>query len=270
MVARLRACAFAVRVVLASATLTRWLRWCKRRWYALFLVWYLLSSSFVCTSSAESLFVYRWLDTVDGRGASLNSERSVLLRVYRFCCFGFRVCSGRPCIPGYGSVGGLCLFVGSGFGWWYCLRFESCSRALGGLLGGLGVVILMVSRSLVFRFVWVYHTFAFLKSSVSCTFSGGGGWVSAQYVCLAVSSIPVWSALAGPYLLGVSLVIFHTVIVAGVWFSGTSSCGQGPLNRFCFSLVRIRSLLEVISMSPVVGQVALNSLRCCVRFLFSS
>ena len=83
-------------------------------------------------------------------------------------------------------------------------------------------------------------------------------WVSAQYVCLAVSSIPVWSALVGPYILGVPLVIFHTVIVAGVRFSGTSSCSQGPLNRFCFSIVRIRSLLEVISMSSVVGQVALN------------
>ncbi len=96
------------------------------------------------------------------------------------------------------------------------------------------------------------------------------GWVSAQYVCLAVSSIPVWSALAGPYILGVPLVIFHTVIVAGVWFSGTSSCSQGPLNRVCFSIVRIRSLLEVISMSSVVGLVARNSLRFCICFLFSS
>ena len=40
-------------------------------------------------------------------------------------------------------MGGLFLFVGSGFGWWYWLRFGSCFRALGGLLGtwaGLSVI----------------------------------------------------------------------------------------------------------------------------------
>lgn len=46
---------------------------------------------------------------------------------------------------------------------------------LGGLLGSWGVAILMVSRSLILMFVWVSHTFDFLKSSVSCSLSGVGG-----------------------------------------------------------------------------------------------
>ncbi len=79
MVDRLRMCAFAVRMLLTSAILMRWLRCCRRHWYALFLVLNLLSSSLARTISAESLIVYRWLVIVDGRGASLNCVSSVLL-----------------------------------------------------------------------------------------------------------------------------------------------------------------------------------------------
>ena len=89
-------------------------------------------------------------------------------------------------------------------------------------------------------------------------------------MCLAVSSIPVWSVLAGPYGFGAPLVIRHTVITAGDLFSVGSSGSQGPLNNFSFSKVRIMSLLEVISIISVVGQVACNSLKVCVCFLVSS
>ena len=89
-------------------------------------------------------------------------------------------------------------------------------------------------------------------------------------MCLAVSSIPVWSVLAGPFGFGAPLVILHTVITAGDLFSVGSSGSQGPLNNFSFSMVRIMSLLEVISSISVVGQVACNSLKVCVCFLASS
>jgi hypothetical protein len=76
--------------------------------------------------------------------------------------------------------------------------------------------------------------------------------------------------LAGPVGFGIPFVIFHTVIAAGNLFSIGSSGSQGPLNNFCFSMVRIMSLLEVISIISVVGQVACNSLKICVCFLISS
>jgi hypothetical protein len=184
-------CAFAVRMVFASAILMRWLRCCRRHWYALFLVLNLLNSSLARTSSAESLIAYRCLVTVDGRGASLNCVSTILLWVYRVGCIGYRVFCGRPCAPEFGLAGGVSLFAKPGFGRWYWLRFGGCSRALCGLLGGCRVFVLIVSRSL--RFAWVCHAFAFLRRSTSCALSGGGSvpWISAQHVYLAVSSIPV-------------------------------------------------------------------------------
>jgi hypothetical protein len=47
-------------------------------------------------------------------------------------------------------------------------------------------------------------------------------------------------------------------------FSGGSSFSQDPLNSLSLSTVRIISLLEVISMISVVGQVACRSLRFCI------
>ena len=85
-----------------------------------------------------------------------------------------------------------------------------------------------------------------------------------------MSSIPVWSVLAGPWAFGTFLVILQTVIAAGVLFSGGSSCSHGPLNNFSFSTVRIISLLDVISINSVVGQVACISLKVCVLLFFSS
>ena len=94
--------------------------------------------------------------------------------------------------------------------------------------------------------------------------------MSFQLVCLAVSSIPVWSVLAGPWAFGTFFVVLQTVIAAGVLFSGGSSCSHGPLNNFSFSTVRIISLLDVISINSVVGQVACISLKVCVLLFFSS
>ena len=48
------------------------------------------------------------------------------------------------------------------------------------------------------------------------------------------------------------------------------SCSHGPLNNFSFSTVRIISLLDVISINSVVGQVACISLKVCVLLFFSS
>ena len=128
--------AFSVRMVFASAILMRWLRCCRRHWYALFLILNLQSSSLARTSSAESLIAHRCLVTVDGRGASLNFLSSILLWVYRVCCSGYRVCCGRPCVPEFGLVGSVSLFVEPGFCCWYWLRFGGCSQALCVLLGG--------------------------------------------------------------------------------------------------------------------------------------
>jgi len=84
-----------------------------------------------------------------------------------------------------------------------------------------------------------------------------------------VSSIPDWSALD---VCGFSdpFVRFHTVMVAWDLFWGRSVSSQGPLNRFCFSTVRIMSLAEVISIISVVGQVDCASFSCSVFFLISS
>ena len=145
--------------------------------------------------------------------------------------------------------------------WLICLLFGKCSRSLGGLVGVRGIVVVLVSGlvlSSVGGFAWVFHAVAFLRNSISVSVSAG--WIdlhmSFQWVCLAVSSIPVWSVLAGPLVFGIPFVICHTVIAAGDLFSSGSSCSQGPLNSFSFSTVRIMSLLEVISIISVVGQVA--------------
>ena len=92
----------------------------------------------------------------------------------------------------------------------------------------------------------------------------------AQWVFLAVSSIPFWSVWVRPWAFGIPFIIFHTVIIAGGLFSGGSSVSQGPLNSFSFSTVHIMSLLEVISIISVVGQVACRFLRFCILFLISS
>ena len=165
-------------------------------------------------------------------------------------------CSG---LPGGGFAGG-CSFVES---LWLliCLLLGKCSRSLGGLVGVWGVVVVLVSRlvlSSVGGLAWVFHAIAFLWNSISVSLSAGGVNVlmSFQQVCLAVSSIPVWSVLAGPFVFGIPFVIFHTVIAAGDLFSSGSSCSQGPLTSFSFSTVRIISLLEVISIISVEGQLA--------------
>jgi len=155
MIDRLRMCAFAVRMVLASAILMRWLRCCRRHWYALFLVLNLLSSSLARTSSAESLIACRCLVTVGGRGASLNCVSSILLWVYRVRCSGYWICcgclSGCPCVPvnlvwrmvfrcqKSRLVNMLCLYMGiiRWPGRW--LGLNNIFRELGQWLGHMGI-----------------------------------------------------------------------------------------------------------------------------------
>ena len=106
---------------------------------------------------------------------------------------------------------------------------------------------------------------------MSCGLSVGGmvALILSQQVCRAVSSIPIRSALAGPWGLIFSSTRLHTVIFAGNLFSVGSCCSQGPLNSFDNSTVRIVSFVEVTSMSSLSGQVACASIRFCILF-FSS
>lgn len=173
------------------------------------------------------------------------------------------MCRGRPFVPESGFLAGCWVCRGA---CWFRRRFGKCSLVLSGLLGGWGVMVVVVScvaLSIFGGFAWVFHAFALLKSSASGSLSGWGAdaCISAQRVCRAVSSIPVWSVLEGPWVFGVPFVSIHTVIVAGAMFSGGSFSSHGPLKSFCFSTVRIVSLLEVISIISVVGHMAWSFVR---------
>ena len=88
---------------------------------------------------------------------------------------------------------------------------------------------------------------------MSCGLSAEGvvALILSQQVCRAVSSIPVRSALAGPWGLNFASTRLHTVIFAGNLFSVGSCCSQGPLNSFDNSTVRIVSFVDVTSMSSL-------------------
>ena len=88
-------------------------------------------------------------------------------------------------------------------------------------------------------------------------------------VCRAVSSIPVRSALAGPWGLNFSSTRRHTVTFAGSLFSVGSCSSHGPLNNFDSSTVRIVSFVEVTSISSLSGHSACASIRFCILFLSS-
>ncbi len=84
---------------------------------------------------------------------------------------------------------------------------------------------------------------------MSCGLSAEGvvALILSQQVCRAVSSIPVRSALAGPWGLNFPSTRLHTVIFAGNLFSVGSCFSQGPLNTFDYSTARIVSFVEVTS-----------------------
>lgn len=106
---------------------------------------------------------------------------------------------------------------------------------------------------------------------MSCGLSAEGvvALIFSQQVCRAVSSIPVRSALVGPWGFNFSSTRLHTEIFAGSLFSVGSCCSQGPLNNFESSTVRIVSFVEVTSMSSLSGQAACASIRFCIFFLSS-
>ena len=88
-------------------------------------------------------------------------------------------CEWGPFAPVFGLVVGGCLLAGTESGRWSLRRFGRRSRAYGGLGGGCVVIVLVGSGLLlppgcVSSCVWVFHSLIFLRSSISCAFSGGG------------------------------------------------------------------------------------------------